>query len=125
MLLVDDNGDALEMLADLVREKGYEVEVSLDGPTALTVLDRFTPSVMVLDIGLPVMDGYELARQVRARPEHRRTMLIALTGYGQESDRDLAHKAGFDRHMVKPVQLSRLLSEVEEFSANSGAPPGN
>ena len=122
ILLVDDNGDALEMLASALRRHGHEVVVAMDGPSALTVLDGFTPSVMVLDIGLPVMDGHELARRIRARPEHAATRLIALTGYGQASARERSRQAGFDLHLVKPVDFARLLSMMEEPPAEPGAP---
>jgi CheY-like chemotaxis protein len=122
MLLVDDNVDALELLAEALRASGHEVEVAIDGPTALAVLDRFTPSAMVLDIGLPVMDGCELASRIRARPEHRATMLIALTGYGHAAARERSRAAGFDLHLVKPIDFSRLLSAVEETPAAPRAP---
>jgi signal transduction histidine kinase len=116
ILVVDDNEDAVEMLAEAARMEGYEVEVAYDGPTALALLDRFTPSVIVLDIGLPVMDGYEVARQIRARPEHRATKLVALTGYGQRSDRVRSEQAGFDLHLVKPVELSQLLEVMNSLA---------
>jgi signal transduction histidine kinase len=117
VLLVDDNRDALEVMAEAVRLEGYEVEIAYDGPTALVALDQFAPTVIVLDIGLPVMDGYEVARQIRARPAHAATRLIALTGYGQASDRARAEAAGFDVHLVKPVSISTLLAEVQALPA--------
>ncbi|MGZ3426011.1 MAG: response regulator, partial [Polyangia bacterium] len=101
------------MLAEAVRLEGYEVEVAHDGAAALALLDRFTPSVVVLDIGLPVMDGYELARQIRARPEHQTTRLLALTGYGQCADRARAEDAGFDEHLVKPINVGELLAAMQ------------
>jgi signal transduction histidine kinase len=113
VLIVDDNRDAVELLAFALRQEGYEVEIAYDGPAALAVLARFAPHVVVLDIGLPVMDGYEVARQIRARPEHRRTRLLALTGYGQVSDRERAREAGFNLHLVKPIELAELLVAME------------
>lgn len=113
VLIVDDNEDALELLAELLRSHGYETRTAHDGPTALELLDQFTPDVAILDIGLPVMDGFELARRVRDRPDLRSIRLIALTGYGQPSDRERASKAGFDFHLVKPVDIDRLAALLE------------
>lgn len=113
VLIVDDNEDAVEMLAEVVREEGYQVEVAHDGPTALALLERFTPHVVVLDIGLPVMDGYEVAAKIRERPEHQATKLVALTGYGQASDRVRSQEAGFALHLVKPVDLAQLLIALD------------
>jgi signal transduction histidine kinase len=122
VLLVDDNHDALELLSEAVRIQGYDVRTASDGPTALAALDHFTPNVVVLDIGLPVMDGYEVARLIRARPEHRATTLIALTGYGQSEDRARARDAGFDVHLVKPIQLAQLVAAIDRArSARSGS----
>ena len=79
-----------------------------DGPTALQAVSDFTPDVAILDIGLPGMDGYELASRLRALPALWRTALVALTGYGQEGDRSRSKSAGFDEHLVKPVELRQL-----------------
>jgi CheY-like chemotaxis protein len=106
VLLVDDNQDAAEMMAELLRVMGHEVTVAHDGPSALAVMEDLAPAVALLDIGLPVMDGYELARQLRRR--HPEMRLVALTGYGQESDRIQSRNAGFDAHLVKPVDLPAL-----------------
>jgi PAS domain S-box-containing protein len=111
VLVVDDNADAAEMLADILTELGHEVAIAHDGVRALALGASFRPHYAVLDIGLPVMDGYELARRLRAEVDHDRAMrLIALTGYGQESDRARAIDAGFDHHLVKPVPLDGLLA---------------
>lgn len=109
VLLVDDNEDAAELLMDLLTAHGHEVKVAHDGPQALIAAPGFDPDVAILDIGLPVMDGYELARRLIAIVP-RQPFLIALTGYGQDQDRAHARDAGFDEHMVKPVEPSRLLS---------------
>ena len=113
VLLVDDNADAAELLAAYLRHEGHEVRIALDGPSALAEADTFVPDVAVLDIGLPGMDGYELARELRRRDlPHLR--LIALTGYGLASDRQRSLDAGFDEHLVKPVDptvLHRLLAQ--------------
>jgi len=108
VLVVEDNADAAFTLAELVRLWGYEVEVVHDGPAAVEVAPRYRPRVVLLDIGLPGMDGYEVARRLRAAPETRGALLVAATGYGQESDRARSREAGFDHHLVKPVDLDRL-----------------
>ena len=108
VLVVDDNVDAAEMLADALSGAGYEVRVATDGLDAIAVARDFRPHAGLLDIGLPVLDGYELAR--RLREEHGAGLrLVAITGYGQASDRRRAHEAGFDEHVVKPVGLDLLL----------------
>jgi PAS domain S-box-containing protein len=105
ILVVDDNVDGAEMLAAALAMKGHETRVAHDGPDALTVAGELHPHIAFLDIGLPVMDGYELAAQFRERSQLQETCLIALTGYGQESDRDRTALAGFHHHLVKPVDL--------------------
>jgi signal transduction histidine kinase/CheY-like chemotaxis protein len=113
VLVVDDNCDAADSIAELLTEFGYEVAVAYDGPTALTVADTFKPHTCVLDIGLPVMDGYELARLLRQSDERLPGLrLIAITGYGQDTDRHRSTEAGFDAHLVKPVQIDELAKIV-------------
>jgi CheY-like chemotaxis protein len=109
ILVVDDNVDAAEMLAILLRRRGHLVEVAYDGPSALDVFDRFRPDAALLDIGLPVMDGYELAERVLRRAE-RAILLVAVTGYGQDTDRERSRAAGFAHHLVKPVNTRELVS---------------
>lgn len=110
VLLVDDNEDALELLSSLVRIAGHEVVTAHDGPAALAALDRFQPSVAVFDIGMPVMDGYELAARVQAHYVGALVpYLVALTGYSQAADRQRSLRAGFVEHLVKPVDLAELL----------------
>lgn len=114
VLVVDDNLDLSQMLAILLRTGGYEVEVAHDGPVALDVARRFHPDAAILDIGLPGMNGYELASALR-RQIGKNVILIALSGYGQAEDRRHSAEAGFDHHLVKPVRiedLSRLLGEA-------------
>jgi signal transduction histidine kinase/methanogenic corrinoid protein MtbC1/CheY-like chemotaxis protein len=108
VLLVDDNVDAAESLAMLLRLRGHEVAVAYDGPAALRAAEARRPEVALLDIGLPSMDGYELARRLRPQPGLGRTVLVALTGWGQEEDRRRSAEAGFDHHLVKPVDLPEL-----------------
>ncbi len=111
VLIVDDNVDAAELLAELLRSVGHEVVVAHDGMQALRATENFCAELAFLDIGLPVMDGYELA--VRLRQQREACRLIALTGYGQDQDRARSAAAGFDQHLVKPVAPSRFLAMVE------------
>jgi PAS domain S-box-containing protein len=108
VLVVDDNKDAAESLAMLLRTAGAEIHIAHDGPTALAAFERSEPHVVLLDIGMPDMDGCEVARRLReiARPE--RVALVALTGWGQDEDRRRVREAGFDHHLVKPVELAAL-----------------
>jgi signal transduction histidine kinase/ActR/RegA family two-component response regulator len=119
VLLVDDNRDAAEMLAEALGMAGFTTRTASDGPSGLEAALAFRPEVALLDIGLPVMDGYELAERLRAQTPLGDLKLIALTGYGQESDRQRAHRAGFDLHMVKPVDFAQLLGAIRRLT---GAP---
>jgi PAS domain S-box-containing protein len=104
VLIVDDNQDAANSLAHLLRIQGQEVQVAFDGPSALTVASDFQPAMALLDLGMPGMDGYELAQRLRQQPGLERLRLIALTGWGQEEDRRRSREVGFDLHRVKPVE---------------------
>ncbi len=116
VLVVDDNQDAADMLAALLRAAGHEVVVAFDGPSALGALPSFTPDVALLDIGLPLMDGYDLARRLKAAlPAMPR--LIAITGYGQEHDHLRSQEAGFAAHLVKPVQAAQVLAAVDDTTS--------
>jgi CheY-like chemotaxis protein len=117
VLVVDDNSDAAETLADILRELGHTTSVAHDGPTALAAATAFRPHIALLDIGLPVMDGYELARRLREHPDLGKTHLFAITGYGQESDRERSRAAGFQEHLVKPIDLAHLASLIDEAAA--------
>lgn len=108
MLVVDDNQDAAQSTAMLLELFGHEVRCAHDGPTALAVAEDFRPDAILLDIGLPGMNGYEVAEQLRRTPSTRGTLLIAVTGYGQPEDRSRARAAGFDHHVVKPVEPETL-----------------
>ncbi|MCU1282433.1 MAG: histidine kinase, partial [bacterium] len=113
VLVVDDNEDAAEMLAEMLRAEGHVARVAYDGPAALQlVADGFVPELAILDIGLPVMDGYELATRLKASLPSALPTLVALTGYGQEHDRARSARAGFALHLVKPVVPERLLAYV-------------
>jgi signal transduction histidine kinase len=108
VLVVDDNEDAAETLGQTLEAMGHRVRVAFDGRTALDVAANFHPEVVLLDIGLPVMDGYELASRLKEMPGGGAVRLIAVTGYGQPRDREAAKQAGFSEHVVKPVDIVRL-----------------
>jgi CheY-like chemotaxis protein len=114
-LVVDDNRDGAQGLALMLAMEGHEVRTASDGLEALAIAEEFQPHVVLLDIGMPGIDGYETARRLRMRPWAQSTLLCALTGWGQEDDKRRARTAGFDRHLVKPVdpeEISRILAEV-------------
>jgi len=115
VLVVDDNQDVADSLAITLRQRGHEVCLASDGPAALEAAKTFLPQVVLLDIGLPGLDGYEVARRMRAMPEVKGAFLVAITGYGQPEARLTANEAGFDVHLVKPVDprtLNQLMAEI-------------
>jgi signal transduction histidine kinase/PleD family two-component response regulator len=117
VLVVDDNVDAADLLAEFLDLMGYSTRIAHDGPSALEIAAEFKPEVALLDIGLPAMDGYELARLLRGRPDLSRVGLIAVTGYGQEADRRAAESSGFNAHLVKPVDVDRLRSIMRQMTS--------
>lgn len=108
VLLVDDSVDAALALSMLLEALGHEVRTEHDGPRALASIDEFNPDVIVLDIGLPGMSGLEVARELRKRDASRHALLLALTGWGGEADRQQTLDAGFDHHLTKPVSIADL-----------------
>jgi two-component system, chemotaxis family, CheB/CheR fusion protein len=108
VLVVDDNLDAAEGLAMLLTLKGHQVSTAYDGLGAIERARELQPDVVLLDIGLPNLDGFEVARRLRKEHGERPMLLVALTGYGQERDRVRAREAGFDHHLLKPVRLEML-----------------
>jgi PAS domain S-box-containing protein len=124
VLVVDDNVDSAESIALLLELNGHEVRMAHDGPAALEVADGFRPEVIVLDIGLPGMDGYEVARRLRNGGAMRAALLIALTGYGQAEDRKHSQAAGFDYHLVKPVDTVLLQNLIAFHQSSSARPTG-
>jgi CheY-like chemotaxis protein len=110
VLVVDDNHDAADSLGDLLRKLGADVRVTHDGWAALAEVSRFRPAVVFLDLGMPGMDGYAAAHEIRARDNGSRPLLVALTGRGQDSDKARTRQAGFDRHVVKPADIGTLRS---------------
>ncbi|MGH7818360.1 MAG: response regulator, partial [Candidatus Binatia bacterium] len=123
VLLVEDNVDAAESLRMLLELLGHHVRVAHDGLSAFDVADADPPDVMLIDIGLPGLDGYEVARRIRRHPHLKRTVLVALTGYGREEDRHRALSAGFDHHLVKPVDVDTLQGLVQRLREGDGAAP--
>ena len=121
VLVVDDNIDAAVTLGHLLRSLGHEVQVVHDGATALKAADELRPDVVLLDIGMPGMDGYEVARRLRTAHKDRRFRIVAITGWGQDADRQRAKEAGFDVHLVKPVDPSLLVRMLDERNGRSGA----
>jgi CheY-like chemotaxis protein len=113
VLLIEDNVDAGEALAELLSQSGHEVEVALDGQAGLEVFDRFNPQVVLCDIGLPGLNGYEVAVRMRERRPTTRPLMVALTGYGSAKDRQRSTAAGFDHHVVKPVIPEVLLQIID------------
>jgi CheY-like chemotaxis protein len=108
VLIVDDNEDAATMLGMRLKAAGHTIRMVHDGMDALDAAPEFMPDVVLLDIGLPGMDGYEVARRLRQQPLLDRVVIIATTGYGQDSDRRLSEQAGFDHHLVKPADFGIL-----------------
>jgi PAS domain S-box-containing protein len=108
ILVADDNKDSADTLALLLRRLGHEVHAVYDGQAALALAERIAPDMFVLDIGMPIMSGYELARRLRSQTQFAQTMLVAMTGWGKEEDRQRTREAGFDHHLVKPVELEAL-----------------
>jgi CheY-like chemotaxis protein len=114
VMVVDDNVDAAQMLAALLEVQGHAVSVEYDARGALERARRERPDVLLLDIGLPDMDGYELARCLRGQPESAGATLVALTGYGQSQDRKEAEQAGFDHYLVKPADMDQVNDVLAE-----------
>jgi CheY-like chemotaxis protein len=110
VLVVDDNEDSAASLGMLLEFLGTDVQIAHDGATALTIIESYRPDVVLLDIGMPGMDGFEVARRVRQHVDFNNILLIALTGWGQSEDRDRTRNAGFDHHLVKPADITALQS---------------
>jgi two-component system CheB/CheR fusion protein len=123
LLIVDDNQDSARSQAKMLRLLGHEVEVAFEGGEALRQVAAFRPDVVLLDLGLPGIDGYEVARRIRAMPEGREVLLVAQTGWGQDEDRRRTAAAGFDAHLVKPVELDALLRLLDERASSRVARP--
>jgi CheY-like chemotaxis protein len=115
VLAVDDNHDSADSLALWLELAGHDVRTAYSGPQALDVAAEFLPAVILLDIGMPGMNGYDVARRLREQPATRTALLVAMTGWGQDEDRQRSQEAGFDQHLVKPVDpesLKDLLARI-------------
>jgi CheY-like chemotaxis protein len=124
ILVADDNNDALESLATLLQLSGHEVYAAPNGAAALEFAEQHRPEVALLDIGMPKLDGYEVAKRIRAQDWGQRITLVALTGWGQDSDRRRSQEAGFDSHLVKPLDLDKLtdlLADLPSAESRGGA----
>jgi len=108
VLLVEDDGDLSRMLVEALVANGHETRVAHDGPSGLAACEEFKPAVTLLDIGLPGMDGHALAERLRTIPGMEQLRIVAVTGYGDQSYRRRSRTAGFDRHLVKPIDLNAL-----------------
>ena len=121
VLIIDDSGFSRRMLRQILENGGYEVDEATGGFEALERYSLKRADVVLLDIGLPMMDGYQVARRLREVAETRASCLIALTGYGQPADRERARVAGFDHHLTKPADPDALLALVDAWIESSGA----
>lgn len=124
VLIADDNQDGADSLAMVVTSMGYEVRVAYSGASAVEAARQFEPHIVILDLGMPGMDGLEAARRIRALPAGRSAVLVALTGWGQERDRRLTSEAGFDAHLVKPVDPLQVGTYLHDWSTRPDAPEG-
>ena len=115
VLVIDDSADAAESLALALDILGYEVRTAYDGPAGIAAAQAFTPRVILLDIGLPHMNGYDVARRLRGEPCGRHAILVAVTGWGQDKDRKMASDAGFDLHLTKPVDFYELDAVLQKM----------
>ena len=115
LLVVDDNKDAAESMSMLLEMWGHEVAFAYDGPSALRTAEKWQPEAVFLDIGLPGMDGYEVAERLRELPQAKDAVLIAITGYGQEDDRLRSRRAGIAHHLVKPVAPDAMRNLIDSL----------
>ncbi len=123
ILVVDDYGESADTLADLLRLDGNDVEIAHDGLEALETAAIFRPAVVLLDVAMPKLNGYEAARKIREQPWGKSTVLIAVTGWGQARDRQRSREAGFDAHLTKPVDYPVLVRMLSQLSAGTDVPP--
>jgi len=122
IVIVEDSADSRELLCELLGQEGFECTAADNGAGGLALIDEVRPPIAILDVGLPEMDGFEIARRVRSKPEHANMFLIALTGYGQASDRAASRQAGFDEHLVKPVKVDELLRLMSDLRGATPTP---
>jgi two-component system CheB/CheR fusion protein len=123
IVIVEDSADSRDLLCELLAQEGFECSTAENGAAGLALIDEIRPAVAILDVGLPEMDGFEVARRLRAKPAHAEMFLIALTGYGQATDRVASRDAGFDEHLVKPVDIEKLLGLLADLKGARMAQP--
>jgi CheY-like chemotaxis protein len=121
ILIVDDNRDSADSLSMMLKIMGNDTRTAYDGEEAVAVANEFRPAVILLDIGLPRLNGYEACRRIREQTKGKELVIIAQTGWGQDEDRQRTHQAGFDHHMVKPVDPQALMSLLAELSNAAGS----
>jgi two-component system, chemotaxis family, CheB/CheR fusion protein len=114
-VIVEDNADSRDMLSELMRLKNFTVESCSTGAAAIELISTLKPNVGLIDIGLPDIDGYKIVQELNKHPERSSMVLVALTGYGQDEDRQRAQEAGFDYHLVKPVDFAKLNKIFDEI----------
>jgi CheY-like chemotaxis protein len=124
VLIVDDNADSTESLALLLARRGHEVRAANDGYRAIELAREFRPDLVLLDIGMPGLNGYETCQRLRKEPWGTGITIVAVTGWGQEQDRRMARSAGFDAHVVKPLDLDVLTSLVATALGGDATPAG-
>jgi CheY-like chemotaxis protein len=120
LLIADDCRDVVEALSLLLQHEGFEVQVAYDGQQAIKAALAFHPDVFVLDLGMPGLDGFQVAKQLRAMPELEHSTFVALTGHSEQADLDDASKAQFDEYVLKPPNMSLLLAILSEASQHAG-----
>ena len=122
VLVVDDNRDSAESMAEMLRLFGHEVAIAHDGAEAVEAAEEFRPQAILMDVGMPRLNGYEATRRIRQRAWGKDTAIVALTGWGQDGDRARSKEAGCDGHLVKPVNLADLETLLTELTASPADP---
>jgi CheY-like chemotaxis protein len=125
LLVVDDNVDTAEGLAMLLQVSRHDVRTAHDGPTALEAALDYRPDVVLLDIGLPGLNGFEVAKRIRQQPTLKSIVLVAMTGYGQDSDHQRSREAGFDHHLIKPADFGKLQEILAKAVEKTHRSPGS
>jgi CheY-like chemotaxis protein len=120
ILVVDDHEDAAELLEEYLRGFGSEIRVAHDGASALRIAEEFRPELALVDIGMPAMDGYEVARRLRQQTHDPHLRVVAITGYSRDPERERAESAEFDAHLLKPVRAEKLTKVLEDLGGSSG-----
>ena len=119
ILIVEDNAMNRELLRELLEARGYVVEEASDGKTALRMMEHSTPDILLLDVGMPILDGYEVVRKVRQNPRLSQVPVLAVTAYAMQGDREKILSSGFDGYLAKPVIAGLLLEEIKRLLARA------